>query len=320
MRVISLLLALLIATLMACEEVVLSPENELTTLSLENTPASLLRSLGNPGGEDQGSRDEGAPERGQASDCFEIIYPIDFTMPDSSIITVTHDKDTALRAWYLANPNSRGIPALVYPIDISFKDSVISINNQTDLQQAYLVCKEENAGGEAREPVRYEGECFEFVYPISYRMPDGSVVNVISETDTALRAWFASNPNANGEAVLQFPVDLIFKDTLTITINSAEQLRRAYARCKDEDRGDESQKPCFDLVYPVTYLMPDSTTLTMSSETDTALRGWYAANPDATKEPVLQFPVNVTFKEGGTRTLNNPTDYRVAWEACKDDD
>ena len=64
---------------------------------------------------------------------------------------------------------------------------------------------------------------------------------------------------------------------------------------RDEDKGDWK---CFDLVLPVTYVMPDRSTITVENENDwDALKDWYEANPESEEKPELQFPVNVEFDD-----------------------
>ena len=92
-------------------------------------------------------------------------------------------------------------------------------------------------------------------------------------------------------------------------------MRRVYAAC-ESDTDDEEQ--CFAFVYPISYLMPDSSTVTVASEESPALRRWYAANPRYTEEPTLLFPVDVVFDNGNTATLNSERALRRAWASCGD--
>ena len=62
---------------------------------------------------------------------------------------------------------------------------------------------------------------------------------------------------------------------------------------RDYDKGDWK---CFDLSLPVSYTMPDGSTITVSNEEDwDAIKSWYEENPESEEKPVLQFPVNVEF-------------------------
>lgn len=75
---------------------------------------------------------------------------------------------------------------------------------------------------------------------------------------------------------------------------------------------------CLELVYPITYIMPDRSTITRDSEEkmNAAIKRWYGANPDATLRPVLQYPVNIKFK-GQPLTINNEQQMLRVKNACK---
>ncbi len=56
-------------------------------------------------------------------DCFVLVYPITWTMPDGTNITMNDAKDLAgIKAWYEAHPDSKAKPSLDYPVDILLKD------------------------------------------------------------------------------------------------------------------------------------------------------------------------------------------------------
>ena len=64
----------------------------------------------------------------------------------------------------------------------------------------------------------------------------------------------------------------------------------------------------FEIVLPVNYAMPDGSIITVEDE-----EGWYAENPDSAWRSELQYPVDVTFQDGSTLTLNSEEEMR---EAC----
>ncbi len=68
-----------------------------------------------------------------------------------------------------------------------------------------------------------------------------------------------------------------------------------------------SLRRCYNLVFPVTIALADSTTITASSfeELATAIREWLAANPDPEQTPTVVFPLDVELDNGTTLTINN---------------
>ena len=113
----------------------------------------------------------------------------------------------------------------------------------------------------------------------------------------------------------------------------------AYISCDSEESFDElrindevetrngaesdftHRKRCFRFVYPVTYTMPDGSTVTgdNAKEVKAGIRAWYAANPDEDTRPELEYPVNVVLRNGEELTLNNVAELMRLKERCRDD-
>ena len=93
-----------------------------------------------------------------------------------------------------------------------------------------------------RDGDRGKDECFEFVYPITYIMPDGSTITIENREDwDEIKAWYEANPDVREEPKLQFPVDIIWPDGTIETINNEEELKGAYEKCDrsgDRDKGE----------------------------------------------------------------------------------
>jgi hypothetical protein len=67
--------------------------------------------------------------------------------------------------------------------------------------------------------------------------------------------------------------------------------------------------------------MPDGSTITVADREDWAeLKAWYEANPDSEERPTLQYPVDITYRDGTTQTINNDEEMRIAKEDCRDED
>lgn len=72
--------------------------------------------------------------KGDKKECFTLIYPLSYEMPDESVIS-GDDKDelnSAMKAWYEANPDSKEKPRLVYPVDVKFEDGSIKTIGDED--------------------------------------------------------------------------------------------------------------------------------------------------------------------------------------------
>ena len=97
----------------------------------------------------------------------------------------------------------------------------------------------------------------------------------------------------------------------------------------DWDRyGDKGDWKCFDIVLPVTYVMPDGSAITVNNNDENGwqeIKDWYDANPNSEEKPAIQYPVDISFetREGSTTfTITNVEEMRNAYQRCggRDDD
>jgi hypothetical protein len=94
---------------------------------------------------------------------------------------------------------------------------------------------------EDREYEDDDSKCFELVFPVTYNMPDGSTITVETDDESSwssLRSWQESNPDAEGEPSMQYPVDIINRDGSTVTINNEDEMDNAYSSCRSDGSED----------------------------------------------------------------------------------
>jgi len=253
--------------------------------------------------------------------CFDLVLPVTFNMPDGSTITVTIDDEDGwaeLKGWYEQNPGVEEKPTLQFPVEISFEETTAIINNDDEMRGAYRRC-----GGRDDK-----WDCFEIVYPVTYIMPDGSTITVTIDDEDGwaeLKDWYEYNSDSEERPAIQYPVDILIRTEdgeTTVTINNQEEMAAAKEECREEWNDDETEDGCFDLVLPVTYLMPDGTTITIEDERGWYdLRNWYEENGDAEEEALLQYPVDILIRtEDGetTVTINNQGEMEAAEEECRE--
>lgn len=176
-----------------------------------------------------------------------------------------------------------------------------------------------------------EGVC-DFVYPITLVMPDDATVavNDEEELETAFEDWEDNNPNSDEKPTFQYPLEMVNIDGETITVNNDDELEEAFEECKDyeghcgKDKDDDcddkwyEKDDCFDLIFPVTVIFPDSTTSTVNDEDalETAIEGWYDANPNATAKPTFSFPIQIKYEDGTIETINSEMELEEAYDDC----
>ena len=253
--------------------------------------------------------------------CFDLVLPVTYVMPDGSTIIVNNNDEDGwqeIKDWYDANPNSEEKPALQYPVDISFEtregSTTFTVTNDEDMRNAYVRC-----GGRDDD----NRECFELVFPVTYLMPDGSTITVENGEDwDPIKDWYDENPNAEERPELQYPVDIIFDDE-TLTIDNAEEMNMVKRECWEyEDEGRE----CFALVYPVTFIMPDGSSIIVATDDEDGweeVKNWYDANPESEERPTLQYPVDIIYRTDdgdSTVTINNEEEMEAAKDECREND
>jgi len=247
--------------------------------------------------------------------CFEIVYPITIMMPNGSVYTIDSEEDPdldAVKNYYEENEGAEERPSIVFPVNIiNNEGETEEISNEEEMKDAYIQCS-----GRDRD---YWGEieCFELVFPVTYIMPDGSMYEISGEEDEAgweeLKEWYDANPDSEERPELQYPVNIIYEEDRTVTINNEEEMMAAKEGCRDMwgedlDWDEEDEQACYAFVYPISYTMPDESTIEISSEEDEAgwmsIREYYQTNPLEEQEPALQFPVDIIFEtEDGDVTV-----------------
>ena len=84
----------------------------------------------------------------------------------------------------------------------------------------------------------------------------------------------------------------------------------------DDDKKDWG---CFRLVYPITFIMQDGSTISMLDDEDwIELKSWYEVNPDIKERPILEYPVEINYGDDSTISINNDEEMASAKEDCRD--
>lgn len=239
-------------------------------------------------------------------ECFSFIYPITFTMPDGSSLTLNGDDDSELKDWYEENLNASQRPRLNYPVDLNYESELYTVANDDELARFKDACK---------ELWEFKEDCFSFIYPISFRVTTTETITLIDENDTSLKDWYEANPQAENRAFLVFPVEVEFKDEL-ITLQNDEELARLKNACeKWEAEGQE--QICFNFVFPLSISI-DGQTLTAESteELREAVKEWFEANPDSSSKPEFVYPIEIIYEDGLIKELMSLEDLKEAKRDC----
>ncbi len=89
-----------------------------------------------------------------------------------------------------------------------------------------------------------------------------------------------------------------------------------------KDKWDKKDKICFELLYPVSYTMPDGVTITAEDEDQywTLVKSWYEENPEVEEKPELLYPVDIKYTVGIIATIQDEAEMIAVKEGCLDED
>ena len=217
MKKLLYILLVLPALLFSCQKEIVELDDVLADLVLKSS-------------EDGKNGDE--KRKGEA--CFEIQFPLTVLMPDDSEITAGSRAELvdAIKEWYTANERKvRQKVRLKYPITVDFRGEIIILENERQLERIKMACRMDKDDDKDRKA------CFELVYPLSYFMPDRTIITGRTKEDlqAAFKRWYGAN-QSDQRPTLQFPVKINYgssdrgRDRI-VEIVSREALRKAYADC-----------------------------------------------------------------------------------------
>ena len=165
---------------------------------------------------------------------------------------------------------------------------------------------------------RHTRKCFRFGFPLSFHFGDEHfTANSKEEFMSILKQRYQSS-GVKEKPTFSYPIQLEYKpetdggDPVIVTINSDDELKNAYQAC----RGDEHDKKCFSIEFPVSFYMPDGTIITAENEEDLSekMKTFYASFSGRKQRPQLIYPVTIIFEDGSVMTINNLLEMRKAWK------
>tara|TARA_B100000945_G_C20367776_1_gene590510 strand:+ start:246 stop:1061 length:816 start_codon:yes stop_codon:yes gene_type:complete len=155
----------------------------------------------------------------RSQECFELVFPVSFIMPDGSNIIISNSGDwQEIKSWYDENPELEYRPSIQYPIDIIYQDaSIFTINNEEEMIEVKSSCI----------------DCIAFVFPITFFMPDGSNIIISNPEDwQEIKNWYDENPSVEFDWNLQYPIDIRLEDGTIITVNSLQEIEALKESCQ----------------------------------------------------------------------------------------
>jgi hypothetical protein len=190
-----------------------------------------------------GGRDGMEERKRHNKRCFKFVFPLTFSLGETSYTANDYQEfRDAMKANY-EETGEKQKPVFVFPIQIEFGEGdeveTVTINSDEELKEAFQACRGEED----------DKKCFTFGFPVSFTMPDGSVLTAEDEKDLEekMGAFYESYTGEKKRPEVVFPVDLIFEDGSSLTVNSPEEMKQAWKEnCKrdgdEESEGDEGTR------------------------------------------------------------------------------
>ena len=190
-----------------------------------------------------GGRDGMEERKRHNKRCFKFVFPLTFSLGETSYTANDYQE---FRDAMKANHEETGEkqkPVFVFPIQIEFgrgdEVETVTINSDDELKEAFQACRGEED----------DKKCFTFGFPVSFTMPDGTVLTAEDEKDLEekMQAFYESYTGEKKRPEVVFPVDLMFEDGSSLTVNSSEEMKQAWKEnCKkdadEESEGDEGTR------------------------------------------------------------------------------
>ena len=190
-----------------------------------------------------GGRDGMEERKRHNKRCFKFVFPLTFSLGETSYTANDYQEfRDAMKANY-EETGEKQKPVFVFPIQIEFGEGdeveTVTINSDEELKEAFQACRGEED----------DKKCFTFGFPVSFTMPDGSVLTAEDEKDLEekMGAFYESYTGEKKRPEVVFPVDLMFEDGSSLTVNSPEEMKQAWKEnCKrdgdEETEGDEGTR------------------------------------------------------------------------------
>ena len=190
-----------------------------------------------------GGRDGMEERKRHNKRCFKFVFPLTFSLGETSYTANDYQEfRDAMKANY-EETGEKQKPVFVFPIQIQFgrgdEVETVTINSDDELKEAFQACRGEED----------DKKCFTFGFPVSFTMPDGTVLTAEDEKDLEekMQAFYESYTGEKKRPEVVFPVDLMFEDGSSLTVNSPEEMKQAWKEnCKrdgdDESEGDEGPR------------------------------------------------------------------------------
>ncbi len=194
--------------------------------------------------------------------------------------------------------------------------------NADDLTEKDLIKDEDPKEEEIMESSLGGNECFEWVFPLSVEMVDGTILT--GEDRISLREqmkeWYEDHPDAQEKFHFVYPLQVIHNGE-SVIVNSDEELKEIRKACHDHTEVmNDHENDCYKFIFPMSLELPDGTIISGNrDELHEQIKEWYDSHPDVEEKPAIVFPVDVhSVLADVPLTIESQEHLRALIEECKD--
>ena len=154
---------------------------------------------------------------------------------------------------------------------------------------------------------------------IDYNQLPSSAKNIINEDYETMIAEISFKVEDLGYEVTMIdytPLNVADKNEVYFNKNGRELVPEDK---KSEKGKRKKKKNPFKFVFPVSFEMPDGSTITANDREGlkSLIKAWYDENPDSKEKPKLVYPVDLDFGEGKIVTVNSEEEMKEIKEKLR---
>jgi hypothetical protein len=246
--------------------------------------------------------------------CYEIVFPISVYNENGEVVELA-DADALMNLIF----NGGYFTTFVYPFQLlDLEGNVITVEDEAQLNELMADCWDDPFVGSGQDIMFFffstaamgDDACYSINYPITVESWDSSYNQINSDQE------FMEYMNANEYFALQYPVSITYlEDNSVFTLNSSEDIESLIETCDQGwtgggehadallfffSSGMMGEEACYDIVYPITVELWDSTATTINS--DLEFMDLFNQNEFFT----IQYPVTVVLNDGsGSEAILN---------------
>lgn len=215
---------------------------------------------------------------------------------------------------------------------LSFMYLINACNKDDFIEDDYInELATETVGGLEIRSKSFSHGCFELVFPVNIKMPDG-MIKILDNNDSLKRLLrgYCMAENNRPKPELLFPVEIKAQDGTLLKIGSLLELKALKKECfknlldslRHKEKGDHGRDSlCFTMVYPIQVKKPDGSVVKVASreELKALIKNEARMSHRKKNKFELVFPVEVKLADGNTKILSSEDDLKSLIRSCEDD-